>query len=822
MSALTESEIAYLHFVNDDQETLELATWSTNTKNYCQAAYDQHYPISQAGIWADSFRFRKPVVHNDYANETHKKGVPEGHFPLIRHAGVPVIADNKVVALIGVGNKASTYTDEDTALLQMFANELWQLTSLRRTQQKLTHQYQQLDELVNASGEGIIGIDTDGKITFANQAALNLLGYTHADELIGASAHQTFHHHKPNGDPYPDSECPNYLTITRQQVNEIHDDLFFRKDGSSFCVSNHSYPIFDQQQRCTGAVIMFNDITATKTQQDQLYLADAFFLNANEGMIITDANQKIERINPKVTEITGYAEHELLGQTPKLFSSGNHNADFYQAMWQTLQQTGRWQGEIWNKRKSGQIYPEFLSLSALKHTDGSIAHYLGIFVDMSLFKAQDRALYFLAHHDNLTQLPNRTALYSSFSDLQKTTQRDNRQLAVLFVDLDRFKYINDSLGHHVGDELLIQVAERLKNNVRASDILSRWGGDEFVILLPGIQNLQQAQGVASKIINSLTMPFFILQHELNISCSIGISVYPTDSEDFNDLLKHADSAMYKAKSAGRNQFCVFQPGMFAEINERMHYETLLRSALERQELALYFQPQLNLQGQLSGVEVLLRWFSPKLGEVPPSQFIPIAEELGLINKIGEWVLEQAIQQLSHWQKDYKNIPTLSVNIAVSQLNQPHFISKLEGYLHRFQVNGQQLMLEVNESQLTKQGYLLTNKLQQLAQLGVCLSVDDFGTGFSNLAQLKNLDVAQLKIDNLLIEKMHSNEKGKVIVDAAIYMAQRLGMEVVAEGVETADQVAALRTLNCDLMQGYYFAKPMSADEFTHYLRNLTQ
>lgn len=236
LSDLTESEIAYLHFVNEDQETLELVTWSTNTRNYCTAAYDQHYPISQAGIWADSFRLRKPVVHNDYANVAHKKGIPEGHFPLIRHAGVPVLANDQVVALVGIGNKRTPYHDEDIALLQMFANELWQLTSLRRTQQKLTQQYQRLDELINASGEGIIGIDTDGKITFVNQSALNLLGYTHADELIGKSAHQTFHHHKPNGDPYPDSECPNYLTITRQQVNEIHDDLFFRKDGSSFYV----------------------------------------------------------------------------------------------------------------------------------------------------------------------------------------------------------------------------------------------------------------------------------------------------------------------------------------------------------------------------------------------------------------------------------------------------------------------------------------------------------------------------------------------------------------------------------------------------------
>lgn len=315
------------------------------------------------------------------------------------------------------------------------------------------------------------------------------------------------------------------------------------------------------------------------------------------------------------------------------------------------------------------------------------------------------------------------------------------------------------------------------------------------------------------------MPFFVLQHELNISCSIGISVYPTDGEDFNDLLKHADSAMYKAKSAGRNQFCVFQPGMFAEINNRMHYETLLRTALERQELALYFQPQLNLQGQLLGVELLLRWFSPKLGEVPPSQFIPIAEELGLINKIGDWVLEQAIQQLSHWQKDYASIPVCSINIAVSQLNQPDFISKLEGYLHRFQVKGQQLMLEVTESQLTKQGHFLTHKLQQLAHLGVCLSVDDFGTGFSNLAQLKNLDVDQLKIDKSFVDNIYCNEKDKVIVEATIYMAHSLGMEVVAEGVENADQVTTLQALHCDLLQGYYFAKPMSADDFTSYLKN---
>lgn len=722
-----------------------------------------------------------------------------------------------MVALVGIGNKRTPYHDEDIALLQMFANELWQLTSLRRTQQKLTQQYQRLDELINASGEGIIGIDTDGKMTFVNQAALNLLGYTHADELIGKSAHQTFHHHKPNGDPYPESECPNTISIRLSQPQEIHDDLFFRQDGSSFCVSNHSYPIFDQQHHCTGAVLIFKDISKEKTATYQLFLSDALFRHANEGMMITNANKQIERVNPKVCEITGYAEYELLGQTPRLFSSGRHSKSFYQTMWQTISQTGRWQGEIWNKRKNGQIYPEFLSVSALTNNDGEVSHYLAIFIDVSLFKAHDRALYFLAHHDNLTKLPNRTALNEHFRELQLQAHRHKKMLAVLFIDLDRFKNINDSLGHDVGDELLIQVSERLKKIIRTSDVLSRWGGDEFVILLSNISSEHQAEIVADKIVHELVSPFTIYQHEFIISCSIGISLYPTNGEHFNDLLKHADSAMYKAKAGGRNQFSFFDASMHEEVNERVQLEHLLRNALERKELELYFQPLLNQHYQVNSVEVLLRWFSPTLGEVAPNLFIPIAEELGIINKIGDWVLRESCKKLKLWCQKHPQCPVLSVNVAVVQLHQPNFIDRLKGYLHKYNISGNQLMLEVTETQLAKQGQVLHSVLQQLAQIGVRLSVDDFGTGFSNLAQLKNLDVDQLKIDKSFISKIHLDPKDKVIVDATIYMAQHLGMEVVAEGVETADQVAALRTLNCDLMQGYYFAKPMSADEFTHYL-----
>jgi diguanylate cyclase (GGDEF)-like protein/PAS domain S-box-containing protein len=674
-----------------------------------------------------------------------------------------------------------------------------------------------IESLLNASGEGIYGIDLKGNITFANPAALKILGCTEQENILGLHAHTLFHHHHADGSPYPVETCPNYRTLHECTAQETHEDTFWRKDGTPISVTNNSYPIVDTNENCIGAVIFFRDITLEKQQTKALRLAAAVFEYANEGIVIADTAGKIEHINAAVTRITGYAAHEVIGRTPAIFSSGHHTKDFYQALWQSLTNKGEWRGEILNRRKNGDIYPEWLSISALGGELG-ISHYIGVFSDISERKAQEEHIKHIAKHDVLTNLPNRSTLEENFYQLAALSARNHHQLAILFLDLDRFKWINDSLGHPVGDQLLIGVSERLKALLRNSDFLCRLGGDEFVILLPDLKSAREASRVASKLLDSLSKPFFIGQHELNTSFSIGIGIYPNDGQDFNMLLKHADNAMYHAKGHGRNTYQFFNRSMHQAAEQRQLFESALRQAIGNHELKLHYQPQTDIHGKVISAEALLRWAHPELGNVPPDLFIPIAEETGLIRGIGEWVLDQACQQLAQWNSMDLHLETLSVNVALSQLHDRHFIERLSTRLKQYQLKPSQLMLEFTESQLAKEIAQLQTQLQHIQTLGIPLSIDDFGTGYSNLGQLKQLKVNQLKIDRSFIKDSTTNSEDKAIVNAIVQMAHSLNISTIAEGVETAEQWQLLEDLHCDQLQGFHFHRPMPADEMTALLQ----
>ena len=820
LCTFTRSEIAYLHFINHDQESIELVTWSSSTHALCTAAFDQHYPISQAGIWADSFRQRRAVVHNDYANETKSHGLPEGHFPLVRHASVPVMHDTKIVALVGIGNKATNYDDHDIALLQLFANELWKTAHHRRVETHIAEHLNHTESLLNASGEGIYGLDLNGNITFANPAALRILGCTDEENIIGKHAHTLFHHHYPDGRHYPATECPNYRTLHNCTTQEVHEDTFWRKDGSAIQVTNNSYPILDKNGVCTGAVVFFRDITLEKQQSEYIRLAAAVFAHANEGIVITDINGHIQHINAAVSQITGYEPIEVVGKTPSLFSSGRHSKDFYANMWQCIKHKNEWQGEVWNRRKNGDIYPEWLSVSALRDDYGQVSHYIGVFSDITERKAQEERIRHMAGHDALTGLANRSALEDNFCQLSSLSERNGHQLALLFLDLDRFKWINDSLGHHVGDQLLIAVSQRIKETLRESDFLCRLGGDEFVILLPDLTSAREASHVANKVLTTLSTPFTIDAHELNTSFSIGIAVYPNDGRDFNILLKHADNAMYHAKGKGRNTYQFFNKSMHQAAEQRQVFESALRQAIQNNQLALHYQPQTDIHGKVIAAEALLRWTHPEFGNVPPDQFIPVAEETGLIRSIGEWVLEQACIQLNQWNEKGLQIDSLSVNVALNQLHDRHFIDRLIARLKQYHIKPNQLMLEFTESQLAKEISQLQTQLQHIQSVGIPLSIDDFGTGYSNLGQLKHLKVNQLKIDRSFIKDSTTNAEDRAIVNAIVQMAHSLNISTIAEGVETAEQWHLLEDLKCDQLQGFHFHRPMPAIEMTALLQGL--
>ena len=674
-------------------------------------------------------------------------------------------------------------------------------------------QIKHTESLLNASGEGIYGLDLNGIITFINPAALRILGCSDEENIIGQHAHSLFHHHYADGSSYPLEECPNYRTLHENATLEVHDDVFWRKDGTPIHVTNNSYPILDENNKCSGAVVFFRDITKEKQQIEYLRLAAAVFAHANEGIIITDVHGKIEHLNTAVTRITGYEQNDVIGKTPALFSSGRHPKDFYHTLWQSLKNKGKWQGEIWNRRQNGEVYPEWLSISALRN-GVDVTHYIGVFSDITERKTQEEHIKHLAGHDALTNLPNRSALKENFYQLASLSERNHRQLAVLFLDLDRFKWINDSLGHPVGDKLLIAVSERVKNKLRNSDFLCRLGGDEFVILLPELVTAREAQHVASKLLQSLSEPFNIDSHELSTSFSIGISIYPNDGLDFNILLKHADNAMYHAKGQGRNTYQFFNKSMHQAAEKRQIFESALRQAINNNEFTLHYQPQTNMQGKIVAAEALLRWHHPELGNVPPDLFIPLAEETGLIRSIGEWVLNEACTQLEHWNTMGLTLETLSVNVALSQLHDRHFVDRLNARFKQHNINPNQLMLEFTESQLAKEVTQLQTQLEQIQQLGVPLSIDDFGTGYSNLGQLKQLKVNQLKIDRSFIKDSTSNSEDKAIVNAIVQMAHSLNISTIAEGVETAEQWQLLESLNCDQLQGFHFHRPMSANDLT--------
>jgi diguanylate cyclase (GGDEF)-like protein/PAS domain S-box-containing protein len=535
------------------------------------------------------------------------------------------------------------------------------------------------------------------------------------------------------------------------------------------------------------------------------------FENTAEGVIITDAEARILTVNPAFTTLTGYEEHEVLGHTPALLHSGRQNPTFYQTLWRDLQDTGTWQGEIWNQRKNGEIYPEWLTISSVNDADGKTTHYVGVFSDISSVKRAQATQEFLAHHDPLTGLPNRSLLRSRLEQSIQHARRDGRGRAVLFLDLDRFKDVNDSLGHSVGDELLRNVATKMERQIRSGDTLARLGGDEFIVLVEDSATPEQAAKVADKLLALFERPFFVADSEIFVTASIGISLFPSDGLDVDTLVSNADLAMYQAKALGRNNYQFYAPEMTDRILERTRMEHALRGALGRNEFMLHYQPQVDIAtGALLGVEALLRWYHPELGLVSPARFIPAAEEIGLIGEIGAWVLHEACRQAVDWQTAQLDVPRISVNLSVRQLERNQLLNQVAEVLRNTGLRSEKLELEVTESMIMRQTEDAISVLSGLREMGVQLAVDDFGTGYSSLSYLKRLPLNRLKIDQSFVRDLGNDDNDLAIVRTIIALGRNLGLDVVAEGVEQATQAEHLRREGCLVAQGYLFGRPMDA------------
>ncbi len=586
--------------------------------------------------------------------------------------------------------------------------------------------------------------------------------------------------------------------------------LYRRKDGTQFwcLVSGRA---LDPVHPNEGSIWVYADVTERRQAEEKLRLSATVLEHIADGVMVIGVDGKIVAINPAFTQITGYTEAEALGQSSSLTSSPRHDSNFFQTLWTELVETGFWRGEIWNQRKNGEMYLEWLTVSAVRDDHGTTTHYVGVFSDITKVRESQDKLDHMAHHDPLTAPPNRLLFHDRVAHALQRAARDHQQLAILFIDLDRFKNVNDTLGHHVGDELLKQVASALEDRLRDGDTLARLGGDEFIVLLENVEGEFGAGHVAEKLMAMFEQPFMVSDYELFVTGSVGISLYPNDATDLNMLIRNADVAMYQAKARGRNGYQFYAPSMTGEGVERLRLEAMLRRSIEKNEIFLNYQPQVEIDsGRLIGVEALVRWENPELGAVAPVRFIPLAEDTGFINQLGKWVLYEACRQMVRWQQAGLYVPKIAVNLSVKQFERGSIVNMVADILKETGLEPERLQLEVTESVIMNTGDALVF-INDLHSIGVGLAIDDFGTGYSSLAYLKQLPVQTLKIDRSFIKDISTDVNDEAIAIAIIQLGKSLNLSVIAEGVETEEQAAFLLRHGCNQAQGYFYSRPVLPD-----------
>jgi len=569
-----------------------------------------------------------------------------------------------------------------------------------------------------------------------------------------------------------------------------------------FVLGRQHFRRFDEQQR------------AQHVQETSLKQAAAVFDSTQEGVLVTDPSQHIVHVNPAFSRITGYSTEEVLGQTPKLFASGKHDAAFYAQMWLALKDHGEWSGEIWNRRKNGEVYPQWQNLRCIHDNQGNLSHYVAVFSDLSALKRSREELDQLAHYDPLVNLPNRLLFTERAKQDLERARASRRSGALLLIDLDHFKDINESLGHSLGDALLQTVSVRLSVELEEGMTLGRLGGDEFALLCEGF-GAEKATALALRILDRLNEPFHLGGQELFSSASIGIVLYPypTDVQNVEQLMRNADSALFKAKSSGRSTYAFYSEELTSQARQRVELVTALRQALEHGQLRLHFQPIYDLhQGTIAGFEALVRWQHPQKGLIAPGIFIPIAEETGLIGAIDNWVLEQACDQAREWLGQGRALGFIAVNISSRLFGNGDLDLQVATVLAKSGLEPRYLELEITESTVMQDPDAALELLQRLRTLGVQLAIDDFGTGYSSLQRLKRMNVHKLKIDQGFVKGLPADREDAAITRSVISLAHILGLKVVAEGIEVADQAAFLLSQNCDYGQGYGFARPLPASD----------
>jgi diguanylate cyclase (GGDEF)-like protein/PAS domain S-box-containing protein len=691
------------------------------------------------------------------------------------------------------------------------------ITQRKQAEEGLRQSQQMLRLVIDNIPQFIFWKDNHSVYLGSNQNFAQIVGVDSPDKLVGKKDSDLLSIH-PQTNQRLFTILNRWITAdgqyTYQQVESIE-----LADGISLWLEINKIPLRDTHGQIIGVLGSFEDITERKRVEEKLRQSVKVIENSAEAICIADAETRIIAINKAFTKITGYTEKESLGESTKLLKSGKHQLEFYEKMWKSIHTLGYWEGEIWNRRKSGEIYPEWLHISVIRDDiDQKITNYLAIFSDLTLRKQTEQRLIHLAHYDDLTGLPNRTLFYERVTRALYHAQADSHLVAVVFIDLDGFKYVNDTWGHLVGDSLLKEVANRLAESLRKTHTLARLGGDDFALVLEQVSNSQEIELIVKKLLEAMVAPFNLQGHETFMTASIGISVYPNHGKDVDTLLKNADIAMYRAKEKGRNNYQFYTTQMNVRSHQRLLLETKLRHAVERDELVLYYQPQQHLaSGNIVGAEVLLRWQDSEKGLILPYTFIPLAEETGLIIPIGEWVLYHTGLQHQFWRNHGQPILRMSVNISSRQFRQENLVTKIKHIIEQTNMDPTLLELELTESILVQETDIARKIFYELKEMGIQLAIDDFGTGYSSLSYLKHFPIDKLKIDQSFVRDIPNDKNDMSITRAIIALAHSLRLTVIAEGVETKEQQAFLKSAKCDEIQGYLIGRPLPEKDFIELL-----
>ena len=684
------------------------------------------------------------------------------------------------------------------------------ITERKQAEQALQRESQKNLAFLHNASDGIHILDTDGNIIEVSDSFCTMLGYRR-DEVIGMNVSQW------------DAGFTNVTelqAIVRQQFDKPSRSQFEtrhrRKDGTIFDVEVSGFPL-----ELDGKPALFNssrDISERKRAEASLRITASVFDNTQEAIVITDKNNLILDVNSAFSRITGYSREEVLGKNPKILSSGRQDKIFYSEMWQFLEIEKAWRGEIWNRRKSGEVYAEMLSISAICDDEGKVLRYVAVFSDISHIKAHEAELDHIAHFDTLTGIPNRMLLADRMKQAIAQTSREKNMMAVCYLDLDGFKFINDTMGHEIGDTVLVQVAKRIGNTIRGGDTAARLGGDEFVVLLLGLERGDECVATLERLLVSIAQPITIKNKSCSVSASIGVSIYPLDEQDPDTLLRHADQAMYSAKQSGKNRFHIYDPELDRRARNQHEIMKGIRLALDNGQFELYYQPKVNLHTrELVGAEALIRWRHPDRGLLTPIEFLPYIENTDLDIRIGEWVMTTALAQMHHWRSNGLDIE-VSINISGYHMESTEFVEKLVKQIAQYPgMQMGRLQIEVLETVALKDIAIVRGIIESCKKIGVGFALDDFGTGYSSLLYLSGLPVDTLKIDQTFVSDMLEDKGDMAVVQGVIALARAFDLKTVAEGIETDEHFHVLLDMGCELGQGYGIARPMPADKIANWI-----